>query len=263
MTEHERITREQEFHDARILEEDSARQATTKYYILMQRAREKYNQRILALAPGRRLLEYGCSDGEATRLWSEQGAQCTGIDISPEAIRLARLRAEEAGLRIRYEVMNAEDMSFGDASFDVLVGTGILHHLELDSAYAEIARVLGDDGHAIFIEPLGHNPLINLYRRLTPAMRSEDEHPLRIGDLRLASRYFGNVSVHYQNLFTFAALPFRNTSLFAPLHGLLRGIDTALFTILPFTKRMAWLVYIECSQPVRSRVGGMQADNSM
>ncbi|MBR9977839.1 MAG: class I SAM-dependent methyltransferase [Bacteroidetes bacterium] len=263
MTEQERLKREQEFQDARILEEDTARQAATKYYILMQRAREKYNRRILTLAPGRRLLEYGCSDGEATRLWAEQGAQCTGIDISPEAIRHARMRAEEAGLHIRYEVMNAEAMSFDDASFDVVVGTGILHHLELDSAYAEIARVLSDDGHAIFIEPLGHNPLINLYRRLTPAMRSEDEHPLRIGDLGLASRYFGHVNVHYQNLFTFAGLPFRNTRLFPPLHGFLRGIDAALFTVLPFTKRMAWLVYIECSQPVRNRIGGVQADNSM
>jgi SAM-dependent methyltransferase len=249
MSDHERLTREQQFQDARILEEDTARKPAEKYYTLMKLPREMYNRRVLELGRGRRLLEYGCSDGEATRAWASQGVRATGIDLSPEAIRVATERAAKAGLDIRYEVMNAEAMDFDDSTFDLIAGTGILHHLDLDRAYAEIARVLDEDGHAVFIEPLGHNPLINLYRRLTPAMRSEDEHPLQHRDLRLAERYFRDVRLHYFNLSTFAAVPFRDNALFAPLHTAFRAIDNTLFTLLPFAKRYAWMVLIECARP--------------
>lgn len=251
MTEKDRLQREQEFQDARIIEEDAARQAADKYYILMRRPRQRYTSRVLELACGRRLLEYGCSDGEATRAWASEGAFTTGIDLSPEAIRVARERASSAGLEIRYEVMNAEAMTFADREFDVIAGTGILHHLDLERAYAEIARVLTDDGHAVFIEPLGHNPLINLYRRLTPAMRSEDEHPLQVGDLRLASSFFEHVDCRYDNLFTLAAVPLRNTPLFRPLYAALRALDSTLFALLPFTRRYAWMAMIECAHPRR------------
>ena len=251
MPEKDRLQREREFQDSRIIEEDAARQPADKYYVLMRRPRDRYTHRVLELGRGRRLLEYGCSDGEATRAWATRGTLTTGIDLSPEAIRVARERAARAGLDIRYEVMNAEAMTFADREFDVIAGTGILHHLDLDRAYAEIARVLDDDGHAVFIEPLGHNPIINLYRRLTPAMRSEDEHPLQVRDLRLASSHFETVDCRYCNLFTLAAVPLRNTPLFRPVHAALRALDTALFTLLPFTQRYAWMVLIEVSRPLR------------
>lgn len=251
MSEKNRLQREQEFQDARILEEDMSRKPAEKYYVLMQRPRDEYTHRVFQLSRNRRLLEYGCSDGESTRVWAEQGAVTTGIDLSPEAIRVARGRAAATGLSIRYEVMDAESMTFHDHDFDVVAGTGILHHLDLSRAYAEIARVLDDDGRAVFIEPMGHNPLINLYRRLTPAMRSEDEHPLKTGDIRLAESFFERVDCRYYNLFTLASVPLRGTPLFRPLHTALRALDSALFTLLPFTRRFAWMVLIECSRPRR------------
>jgi hypothetical protein len=48
---------------------------------------------------------------------------------------------------------------------------------DLSLACSEIARVLRPGGPAIFVEPLGHNPLINAYRKRTPALRTVDEHP--------------------------------------------------------------------------------------
>jgi ubiquinone/menaquinone biosynthesis C-methylase UbiE len=64
--------------------------------------------------------------------------------------------------------MNAEATTFPDNSFDLICGSSILHHLNLDKACAEIRRILRPDGGAVFIEPLGHNPLINMFRKLTP-----------------------------------------------------------------------------------------------
>lgn len=247
-----RILKEKEFQDARILDDDHERRPTDKYYVLMELPRALYTRSVEEYGRRGRLLEYGCSDGESTRHWASVGAQTTGIDISPEAIRVAKERAAEAGLDIRYEVMDAENMTFGDASFDTVAGTGILHHLELSRAFAEINRVLHDEGHALFIEPLGHNPIINLYRKLTPKMRSEDEHPLRMEDLQHAAHHFSDVHLQFFNLLTIAAIPLRGTPLFNPVHVLLRWIDRLLFTLLPFTRRYAWMVLISCSRPKRN-----------
>lgn len=251
----ERIRREQEFHDARIEEADTARQKVDKYYVLMQRARDEYTQMAIAYGRDHDLLDYGCFNGDAAFVWSSEGARTTGIDISPAAVDIARKRAAERKHTmeqerdVRFEVMNAEEMDFPSGSFDVAAGTGILHHLDLHRGAAELARVLRADGHALFIEPMGHNPAINLYRKLTPGLRSEDEHPLRMRDLDVFAQYFHSVDVRFYNLFTFLSLPLRGGALFKPVNGFLHAIDRALFTLLPFTRRYAWLTLIHLSNP--------------
>ena len=42
----------------------------------------------------------------------------------------------------------------------------------------------------MFVEPLGHHPLITADRRRTPALRTIDEHPLLLGDLEQAREQF-------------------------------------------------------------------------
>ena len=76
-----------------------------------------------------------------------------------------------------FRVDNCEKTGFQDNEFDLIYGTGVLHHLELEKCLNEIRRILKKDGEIIFIEPMGTNPFINLYRLLTPKSRSEDEHP--------------------------------------------------------------------------------------
>lgn len=245
----DRIRREQEFHDARIEEADTARRKVDKYYSLMQRAREEYTNLGIAYGKNRDLLDYGCFTGDAAFVWSAHCARTTGIDLSPAAVEVARRRAAEQEGDIRFEVMNAEHMDFPSGSFDVAAGTGILHHLDLHRSAAELARVLRPEGHALFIEPMGHNPAINLYRRLTPGLRSDDEHPLHMRDLDVFTQYFETVDIRFHNLFTFLSLPLRGTTLFKPVNGFLHAIDRALFAILPFTRRYAWLTLIHLSNP--------------
>ena len=73
--------------------------------------------------------------------------------------------------------MPAERLSYSDSVFDLAVGFAIIHHLDLKPALAELHRVLKPGGVAFFAEPLGTNPAIQLYRRLTPQFRTEDERP--------------------------------------------------------------------------------------
>jgi ubiquinone/menaquinone biosynthesis C-methylase UbiE len=76
----------------------------------------------------------------------------------------------------QFDVMNAEELEFEDAAFDVIFGSGIIHHLDVPRAYSELARVLAPGGSAVFVEPLGHNPLIRVFRNRTPELRTPDEH---------------------------------------------------------------------------------------
>lgn len=245
----ERIKREQDFHNKRFGESDEVRAPTSKYYAVMRPVKDRYKQMIADSCAGKRILEYGCATGGTTFSWARRGAKVVGIDISDEAVRIANESAKEQGLDVAFAVMNAEALEFPAKHFDMVVGTGILHHLDLKKSYSELARVLDEGGVALFIEPMGHNPLINLYRKLTPKMRTDDEHPFKMSDIRLAQQYFRKVDVEYYNFLTLLTIPFRNWEAYPKILGFANGLDQLLFRLLPFTKRWAWMVILKFSEP--------------
>ena len=61
------------------------------------------------------------------------GARVTGIDISPVAVEQGRSRAaaEQVSDQVTFEVMDAESLQFPDGTFDLVCGSGVLHHLDL------------------------------------------------------------------------------------------------------------------------------------
>jgi ubiquinone/menaquinone biosynthesis C-methylase UbiE len=78
-----------------------------------------------------------------------QHATCT--DISPGMIRTLNSNAERLGLVVRTARADAESLPFADASFDLVVGHAVLHHLpDLDRAFAEFHRVLRPGGRIAF-----------------------------------------------------------------------------------------------------------------
>jgi len=129
---------------------------------------------------------------------------------------------------------------------------------------SEVSRVLvSSKGRAFFIEPLGYNPAINLFRFLTPNMRTEDERPLRRRDVRLIERYFEDVQVYYYYLFALGAIPFRKTRLFRPMLRFLEGLDRAVFRLIPWSKWYAWQVLLILEGPLkRGRAKRLSADYS-
>jgi ubiquinone/menaquinone biosynthesis C-methylase UbiE len=188
---------EQDFHYKRFGDSDEVREPTSKYYAMMRPVKDRYKSMIAQSCPGKRLLEYGCATGGTSFNWTRRGAKVVGIDISDEAVRIAQETASKQNLSVEFAVMNAEALDFPADRFDMVVGTGILHHLDLSKAYSELSRVIDAGGLALFIEPMGHNPFINLYRWLTPKMRTEDEHPFKMSDIQLARKYFQKVDVEY------------------------------------------------------------------
>jgi SAM-dependent methyltransferase len=240
-----RYEREREFHDA-----DSARwDRVERYYEVTASSHRFFADRLAQLAPGRAVLEYGCGEGSSAFTLADLGARVTGIDISPVRIEHARERAAAVGLdSVEFLAMNAEKLEFPDDSFDVVCGISIIHHLELDKALAEVARVLRPNGQALFFEPMGHNPIINLYRRFTPRLRTADEHPLLLSDLRSMQELFAGVDVHFFHLTSLAAAPLAHSRHFSRAAATLEGVDSWLFEHVPRTRKHAWVVVIELSR---------------
>jgi SAM-dependent methyltransferase len=239
----DRKAREQDFHDQRF-GDAKPRGGTGMFYKIADASYGHHHDLMMEGCAGKRVLEYGCGPGSSAFDLARRGARVVGIDISPVAIEIARERARAEGLEIEFQAMDAERTTFPDHSFDLIVGGGILHHLDLDRAYAEIARLLAPGGRAIFIEPLGHNAVINLYRNLTPGQRTPDEHPLLRSDLANARRRFGGVRVWYYHLTALAAAPLAKTPLFKPLLAALSALDRALLRV-PAIQPLAWIAVME------------------
>jgi SAM-dependent methyltransferase len=250
----ERKAREAAFHD-RAFSEETRQDLWSKYYRVVRASAQCYEDYLKSNCAGRRVLEYGCGVSSRSFLLADCGAAAvTGIDISPVAIERAAQRAKGNGREnVSFQLMDAERLDFPDDSFDLVCGTSIIHHLDLERAYSEVSRVLRPEGSAIFVEPLGHNPLINLYRRRTPHLRTSDEHPLRMGDLRTACDYFEAVSARFFHLQGLLAVPFRRTRAFDRILQALDAADQALFRIAPFAGRYAWQVVIELGRPRATR----------
>ncbi len=237
-----RLEAERAFHNAKF-GETHEHGGSAAIYELPRVAYRFFEAEVQPRAAGAQVLEYGCGDSSYAVKLSQWGGTVTAIDISDEAIEETRRRVADAGFLNQTSLirMNAEELEFPDASFDLVVGRAILHHLDLEKSYAAISRVLRPGGAAIFLEPLAHNPLINLYRRMTPHLRTEDEHPLTMRDLKAAGRHFDAVGLRYFTLLSIGALVTAKVPrLFQPVLNGLDKADRALFRIIPRAGRYAW-----------------------
>jgi SAM-dependent methyltransferase len=251
----DRYEREREFHDE--LAEGKSRPAD-RFYAVNESSWTYFRELLLREAERAqrdgdgKILEYGSGIGSYSSLaLAEAGYPALGIDISPGSVQAAteRARREFPDVPIEYRAMNAEQLEFEDDTFDLVCGNGIIHHLDLSRAYSEVARVLKPSGTALFAEPLGHNPLINLYRRLTPEQRTDDEHPLKLADIELARRWFGGVEARYFHLFVLLATPLRSTRVFTPVRRALDAVDRGLFGGVAPSRRLAWYVVLRLTRP--------------
>jgi len=216
-----------------------------------QQAFNDYFLRQLGEVAGRLVLEYGCGNyGDLSCALARAGAKVVAGDISGESVQSTYQVAARHGLlgAVRPLKMDCEVLPFGDGVFDLVVGRAILHHLRLEAGLAEIRRVLVPGGRAVFIEPLGMNPLLNLYRRLTPGQRTPDEHPLRAADFRLFERYFARVEHAEFNFLPLGLLFlgrfFKNKSRLNRWLLRLQAADRLLFARFPYLARFSWTTVV-------------------
>ena len=106
---------------------------------------------------------------------------------------------------------------------------------------------MNQNGIMIFIEPLGTNPLINLYRKFTPGSRSKDEHPFVSKDFDLLKKIYGEVKIKYYGFLTLFFSPFYSKPEKSKVFSFLSKMDQLIFKI-KFFRNFAWSVLIICKK---------------
>lgn len=112
------------------------------------------------------------------------------INISKVELQKGISNAEGVSFPINFHLMDANNLTFEDNTFDAVFGGAILHHLDIEQSLHHIHRVLKPGGSILFTEPLNMNPLYKLYRKLNPKERTPDEHALVSSDFKLIREKF-------------------------------------------------------------------------
>jgi len=119
------------------------------------------------LKPGIRALEIGCGTGLFTEYFAKTGAEIVAVDISADLLDMARQRNLPS--MVRFVHAPFEDVIV-DGPFGAVIGSSILHHLEIEAALVKIHHLLRPGGVMCFAEPNMLNPhvlmLNNIPRRI-------------------------------------------------------------------------------------------------
>ena len=100
-------------------------------------------------AKGKRVLEVGVGLGADHQRFAAAGAELSGVDLTPRAIEHTRRRFLALGLDSKLSVGDAENLGFGDGTFDIVYSWGVLHHSpDTPKALFEVWRVLRPGGIA-------------------------------------------------------------------------------------------------------------------
>lgn len=209
-----------------------------KYYSVVKRSQDYVKNWIKTNSNGKVFLDYACGNGSNSRLAAKSGASLSlGLDISDLSIRNCRQFAKSENINnIRYFQADAENTKLPDNCVDIMICSGMLHHLDLSYAFPEIRRILKPGGKVLCVEALDYNPLIKLYRTLTPSMRTnwEKKHILSLKDIRFAKYFFDVTHIKYWHVIGYVAgkYPF--------LYKLLDLFDT-IYEKIYLLNRLSWI----------------------
>lgn len=118
---------------------------------------------------GLRVLDVGTGTGYLVSMFAEMGHEAVGLDLTEGMMEKARERAQASGHAIQFELGDAENLPFEDASFDVVACRYCLWTLpDPEKALAEWARVTKPGGQILAIEGLWRDSsLLGRLRRLS------------------------------------------------------------------------------------------------
>ena len=116
------------------------------------------------LGPGVRVLELGCGTGLFTEKFAQTGAEIVAIDVSPDLLEMARKRNLPAE-RVCFREGRFEEEAI-EGYFDAVIGSSVVHHLEIEQALPHIYELLKPGGTLSFTEPNMLNPLIMLQKNI-------------------------------------------------------------------------------------------------
>ncbi len=150
------------------------------------------------------MLDFGCGEGQLGVQMALVGAHVLGIDISPELIDLARRRAEldQVEHRVDFQVSDILQSPPPDDSFDFVVCTDALHHVDLPRVVQILFRCLKPGGILIAKEPVSLSATFQSLRESLPikAVASPGDRQLTALDLADIRRPFAQSEITYFNM---------------------------------------------------------------
>jgi ubiquinone/menaquinone biosynthesis C-methylase UbiE len=254
----DRKRKELEFHDAdrdetkiETLDKETHEKiyGNRKYYDATGLSKDYVDAWIRDNVKGKVFLDYACGNGRNAIKAAKGGAALSiGIDISRVSVENAKREAARQGLQgnTRFVQADAENTMLPDNSIDLIVCSGMLHHLDLSYAFPELRRILRPGGRILAMESLNYNPAIKVYRAITPEMRTDWEkaHILSLKDVQFASRFFRVDNVKYWHI----------ASLIAPYARIMKALPALdmidkVLTRLPLVRLLAWIFTFELVKP--------------
>jgi ubiquinone/menaquinone biosynthesis C-methylase UbiE len=190
------LRKEQDFHDRWAAAIDVEGIHVKDYFEACTAPENRFILQHLGDVRGKYLLDLGCGAGENSVYFATKGARCVAADYSPGMVEVALKLAEANGVQVEGQVTNAMALNFPDNTFDIVYASNLLHHIpDPTLTIQEAYRVLKPGGQFCFWDPLKHNPVINVYRRIATKVRTEDETPLDINIVRFVKSLF--TQTHY------------------------------------------------------------------
>ena len=175
------LKREREFHDLWAAAIDIEGIQVRDYFEACTAPENRFILKHLGDVKGKYLLDLGCGAGENSVYFATKGARCVAADYSPGMVDVALKLAASNHVAVEGRTINAMEIEFPDNTFDIIYASNLLHHIpQPKTVIREMYRVLKPGGKACFWDPLKHNPVINVYRRIATKVRTEDETPLDI-----------------------------------------------------------------------------------
>ena len=128
------------------------------------------------LKPGLRIVEVGCGTGLFTEPLTKLGVHVTAVELSPELLELARGRSGIDSSLVTFVEGRFEDADLPN-DFDAVVGSSVLHHLDVMPALRRARAVLKSGGTIAFAEPNMLNPQIALQKNIPILKRWAGDSP--------------------------------------------------------------------------------------
>lgn len=245
-----RVTVEAEITDARVASLDIERLVTRDTDLAHYASRyawRRYLFNFLGSVDGKVILDIACGYSMTPVMFALAGATVYAVDVAPKTLAVVQHVAQCKGVaeRIHVHVGPVEALPFADNSFDLLYGGAALHHLQLDRAASELARVLKYGGKGAFQDPIGHNPVLEFTRDYLAYQGKHPvkgtDRPLRLDEVRAFGQHFSTCTYQGFELVSLVAkaLRLKRSSRF---RRLLEATDASILPRVPLLQRYARFV---------------------